>query len=129
MPTMPTDFDTLLADDFRAEIGNKVTAVGMFLGNDVQIPNNVKLGPNVALPIAFVTRLKNGSGKWKGRWEIFDANNKSVLKSINDFDVTKSAALHGVITKTMIPIANLGVYRYVLTLENTNFEFQFEVKQ
>ena len=114
MATVTTDFDTLMADDFRQELSNKVTAVGLFLADDILIPNNIVPGPGVMLPkLSFLTRLKNGDGKWKGRWEIFDANQASVIKSSNDFEIEITFAVFNcAILEIKILLRNFQRLRY-----------------
>jgi len=129
--TLPTDYDTIMAEDLRQEVGNKITAVGLYLGDDIVIPNTVTPGPGVILgKVTFVTRLKNGDGKWKGSWSIIGPNNAAVISSNADFDVEKLPnVFHGVITSTILPVSNTGDYKYILTLGGQQYEYDFRVTQ
>lgn len=130
MSTLPSDFDTLMADDIRQEIGGKVTLVGFFIGNEIVLPKDAKPGPDIALAkLAFLTRLKDGDGTWNGKWSISGPGNIEIIKSPKDFSVKKVAGeMHGVLTVLPLKVPKVGDYKYVLELDDRPYEYRFHIK-
>src|SRR6267378_1931191 len=110
----------LIADDVREEINKKVSIVGAFTGDEIQVLG-VKLGklePGHAFPLALLAVFKGGEGTFDIQFAIITPSNKETK-----FDQTlklemKSGSPANVILKfPLFPLSEFGEYQFVLSFD------------
>jgi hypothetical protein len=116
----PTDQNIWLfiADSIRSEPQGKITLIGYFGGETINVPMNV--GFPVTLPISLMFQIRDGIGAFSAEFAIQDADGNTLLRQLLP-SIEKREDNHGIIINTLITINQIGNYAAVLSLDGKEY--------
>lgn len=125
---LPTKYDVILCEDVREEKGKKLTILGFFVGDDIIVPSDIPK-EKINLKLTFLTRLKDGEGKWQAAWRILSPDGSILVPAEKLGEVEKFEGKHVLIAIQHLvhKVSEFGMHKFVLTLEDKDFEFEYEI--
>ena len=123
---LPDSVQFLIAEDVREESGKKLSLLGVFAGDDINIEKN-ELG--YALPSFAILILGRGArGKFRGSLKLLSPSGKEIV--VNQWDeLDFSSGANFVMPIKLVPfvINEFGPYTVSLTLSDTPYTFTFSI--
>jgi hypothetical protein len=131
MPNIyPTDDKVwmLLADSIRMETANKLTIIGYLGEGDLNLLSPVTFPAAIPLGALFV--LRDGEGTFKGRFQILDTRNNSIVDVPLASDVVKLRGQPNnvIIAISALVITTLGDYTFILYLDQAQYRRVVHIK-
>jgi hypothetical protein len=127
---LPTDanIDFILCDAVRQTPDGKLDIAGYFPVLEVKLDNAAPLP--AAINLTFIYVLKDGEGRFRGTFQIFDPLGKELhLQGIHPFD-KQAGKVHLILMQvTRIPIYRAGNYPMVLKIENQEYRRSVRIFQ
>lgn len=124
---LPTDNEVSLfvADDVRQELNSKVSLSGFYPGNSLNVRD---IGPNIAIPLAFMLFLTGGSGKFKFKMEFFAPSGNTIFKGPETELVKDVGRNTASIAKIMgFPMSATGKFRIDIYLDGKKYSRELVV--
>ena len=127
---LPKDSDVvlLLCEDARLEVGNKITLLGMYAGDDISVWSEED-EKNIGA-LTFVILIKGKSGKFRAVFEIRKPDKSSFIR--HEFgDIEKPAAGAAVPILKFSPffVEQYGEYLVILSLDGREYIRAFTIRK
>lgn len=132
---IPTKVQFLLADAIRQETGGKLTILGLYSGDIVQLqgeyPKTLPDGQKeIGIPsLAVLATFLDGHGKFKTSVTISDPTGKQLAKSLpQEIEKSSEAPFNFILPFTPFPVRQLGQHHLILAIDKKKFSYFFTVK-
>jgi hypothetical protein len=128
MKTYPSDekFVFLLADDFRQEVGGKLTILGLYPGSGINVEQNLT---SVTLQsLSNILIFQDGHGIFSVKIQMIDPDDNILLES--DYgQISKDKDVNMVIVARVAPfkVPRMGRFKSVLFLDGRRYERLFPI--
>lgn len=129
MNKLPTKekLNFVLCEDIRQEVGNKLTFLGVYAGGDIIFKPGAA---HVLSSLAFFFGFRDGSGEFLGRFRVVAPDNATMIES--DTGKLVKAPDHGMNFFAAVrgfEFRVLGTYRAILSLDGTDYDVPFDVRE
>lgn len=125
---LPTDASIkfIVCDAAREETNNKVSLLGIFPDERLQLPGDARFP--AAFPVTFVFFLLDGEGSFNGTIEVTGPPDQPPF-SAEMPNISKIANQPGTVIAAFTPFisAGFGAYKVILTLNNQKYTREFQV--
>jgi hypothetical protein len=117
----------LLLEGVRQEVGNKVSLVGVFLNNDLIVPQGA--GENAVLEaLGFVFIARGGNGEFDVRFDIVGPDDRQVVSAPMSKAVLEYPKVHFTNARIEKFPAKIGKYKVVFYYDKLSCQHEFEIK-
>lgn len=125
----PDDVRFLLAEDFRTEMGKKLTLLGVYAGDDINIEGE-SAGKDKALASIIVLIIGRGAlGKFEAKVEIRNPSNELVFDPVKStLEIVEEQNFVIPLKISPFPISELGKYTVTLSLDDRSYPYQFLIR-
>ena len=122
----PKRITTLLCEDVRQEAGQKLTVIGVFPGNLINIPHDAP--DRVQLQLTFLFILEDGEGEFSGNFRIVGAEGTlGDLIEVAKSTKYRDAGMTLVFNYRPSPLLAPGEYRGELKLAGNTYGLDFRI--
>lgn len=125
--TPPTDKDITLfvAEDIRQELNNKVSLAGFFPSSQIGVKD---IGPNIAVPLAFLVVVNGGEGTFKFKMDFFSPAGNPIFQGPEvDFEKLPGKGAQTAAKIMNFPVASAGKYRIDIYFDGKKFSREIEI--
>jgi hypothetical protein len=126
----PADSDVvmLLCDDFRLEIGNKITLLGWLTGGDLRIPADADAKAVVLQSLCVIFLLRSGQGTFNVSIRVIGPEAEGNSLESPHADLIKDPEMPAVHIVKIAPFhPQIGTYIVELNLDGNRYQRNFKV--
>ncbi len=131
MKTYPSDdrLTLIVADDLRQELGQKISVIGMYANNRLEVPK--ESNPPFHIPsIALLMWFLDGNGKFTINIDITSPSGKSIPQKPLDnreLEMQESGALTLMLKLAPFVVSEFGAYQCRVLIDDREYVRSFDV--
>lgn len=127
MKKYPNDVRFLLAEDFRTETGKKLTLLGVYAGDDINLGGEAAGQALASLIVLIIGR--GALGKFEAKVEIRNPSKELMFDPVNNtLEIVEEQNFVIPLKISPFPIPQLGEYTVTLFLDDRSYPYHFLIR-